>query len=167
MNKNYSEIDIAKTLVYDACEFDCTDSTPEAESAEYGALTLKINGISVRYRDAKITPTKTGLFVTLWKRVNHGPIEPFNLSDDTDLIIVSTRNGSHFGQFIFPKYLLHEKGIIAGNGKAGKRAFRVYPPWSITNNLQAKKTQQWQVAYFINISDQPDLKKAKKLFNIK
>jgi hypothetical protein len=37
----------------------------EAESAEYGAYTFELNDLSVRFRVAKITPTKIGQFVTL------------------------------------------------------------------------------------------------------
>ncbi|RYE38879.1 MAG: MepB domain containing protein, partial [Sphingobacteriales bacterium] len=38
--------------------------------------------------------------------------------------------------------------ILSGNGKNGKRGFRVYPPWDLTENSQARKTQQWQLEYF-------------------
>lgn len=40
----------------------------EAESAEYGACRFALEGHSIVFRVAKITPTKTGQFVTLWKR---------------------------------------------------------------------------------------------------
>jgi MepB protein len=46
-----------------------------------GLCALLLNGLRVQYRVAKITPTKVGQFVTLWKRVGRGPIQPFDLSD--------------------------------------------------------------------------------------
>jgi hypothetical protein len=46
---------------------------------------------------------------------------------------------------------LADKGIITRNGKEGKRGIRVYPPWVITTNKQAEKTQNWQTKYFLII----------------
>jgi hypothetical protein len=54
----------------------------------------------VQYRVAKITPTKVGQFVTLWKRVGRGPIQPFELNDPVDMFVVSTRSGPHPGYFV-------------------------------------------------------------------
>jgi hypothetical protein len=44
----------------------------ERESLEYAACSFKLNSMSVKFRVAKITPTKIGQFVTLWKRVSKG-----------------------------------------------------------------------------------------------
>jgi hypothetical protein len=63
------------------------------------------------------------------------------------------RAENHFGQFVFPKAVLGEKGIVSCNGKEGKRAMRIYPPWDIADNSQAKKTQAWQLQYFIKFSE--------------
>lgn len=156
-----------KEQLYDACVLECTQPIPEAESADYGAYTFNINKRAVVYRVAKITPTKVGQFVTLWKRSPKGPIAPFEITDDIDLFIVSTRNGSHFGQFIFPKSILHQKGILSDDKKEGKRAIRVYPPWDSTTSKKAQKTQQWQLDYFVALpSDKPvDLDLIKKLIS--
>ncbi|MCC9071569.1 MepB family protein [Flavobacterium sp. F-65] len=146
----------AKEHLYDACNLACTQPIAEAESADYAAYTFQINNQSAVYRIAKITPTKVGQFVTLWKRSEKGPIAPFEITDNIDYFIVSTRNGSHFGQFIFPKSILHQKGILSDDKKEGKRAIRVYPPWDTTTSKQAQKTQQWQLAYFVTIlNDKP------------
>ncbi|MCD0473809.1 MepB family protein [Flavobacterium sp. EDS] len=155
----------AKELLYDTCNLECTQPIAEAESADYGAFTFNINKQAVIYRVAKITPTKVGQFVTLWKRSDKGPIAPFEITDAIDLFIVSTRNGSHFGQFIFPKSVLHQKGILSDDKKEGKRAIRVYPPWDSTTSKQAQKTQQWQLAYFVPISNEKpiDFELIKKL----
>lgn len=155
----------AKELLYDTCNLECTQPIAEAESADYGAFTFNINKQAVIYRVAKITPTKVGQFVTLWKRSDKGPIAPFEITDPIDLFIISTRNGSHFGQFIFPKSVLHQKGILSDDKKEGKRAIRVYPPWDSTTSKQAQKTQQWQLAYFVPISNEKpiDFELIKKL----
>lgn len=166
-DSTYIDFLTAKKHVYDPCNFICTDPIPEQESTEYGAATFTINDMNIIYRVAKITPTKIGQFVTLWKRKNNGPIEPFHISDTTDFFIVSARSKNNFGQFIFPKTVLHTKGILSDNRKEGKRAMRVYPPWDETTSNQAKKSQQWQSEYFLEIPvDQPiDLIRAKMLFN--
>lgn len=156
----------AKKLLYDPCGFDCTLPRAEAESAEYGAYDFEINGLSAKYRVAKITPTKIGQFVTLWKRVGEGPIQPFDHSDPIDFFVVSTRSGNDFGQFVFPKSVLLEKGILSDCNREGKRAIRVYPPWDHATNKQAIKTQKWQLDYFLDIAEgqSVDFTRAKKLF---
>ncbi|MDN3672136.1 MepB family protein [Flavobacterium branchiarum] len=164
-NSIHKDLLEAKEQLYDTCALECTQPIPEAESADYGAYTFQINNQSTIYRVAKITPTKVGQFVTLWKRSEKGPIAPFEITDNIDLFIVSTRNDSNFGQFIFPKSVLHQKGILSDDKKEGKRAIRVYPPWDTTTSKQAQKTQQWQLAYFVPISNEKpiDLDLIKKL----
>ncbi|RQO75779.1 MepB domain containing protein [Pedobacter sp. KBW06] len=148
---------ILKELVFDPLGFESGDVVPEAESMEYGACSLALNGLALRFRTAKITPTKTGQFVTLWKRKGSGPIEPYQSSDELDLFLVTTRKGERFGHFVFPKSALIKQGILSNNGKEGKRAIRVYPPWDVTRNKQAQKTQQWQLEFFIEISPGQEL----------
>lgn len=135
--------------LYNQHNFSYTLPVAEAESAQYGAATFTINGHIVKYRAAKITPTKTGQFVTLWKRNGAGPIEPFDISDNISLFIISAASGNNHGHFVFPKILLLEKKIITGTNSAGKRAIRVYPPWDVPANKQAEKSQQWQLPYFL------------------
>jgi len=129
----------------------CIDVQAEAESQEYGALSFQINGLSVRFRTAKITPTKVGQFVTLWKRIGNGPIMPFDIADHIDFFMVTVRQANDFGLFLFPKTVLLAKDIISQNGKGGKRAIRVYPSWDITESKQARTTQAWQLRYFLHI----------------
>jgi hypothetical protein len=158
---------LAKKLVYDSCNLDCTQPLPETESAEYSAYRFHINKNTICYREARITPTKTGQFVTLWKRNISGTIEPFDFSDFIDFVIISVRKEHNFGQFIFPKVILLEKGVFSTSTKEGKRAMRVYPPWDLTTSKQAQKTQQWQLDYFLEISENDfNVSRAKKLFDI-
>lgn len=163
-----SELRLAKELVYDPCSFVLTALTIDAESRAYGACTFLLDKHSVIYRVAKITPTKTGQFVTIWKRKRTGPIEPYNSSDDIDFIIISTKANDRSGQFIFTKSILLEKGILSQHGKEGKRGIRVYPPWDKVLNKQAQQTQQWQLAYFLETtSEQIDFNLAKQLIKNK
>ncbi len=136
----------------------------EAESQQYGACTFEINNKIIKFRIAKITPTKIGQFVTLWKRIGDGPILPYDLADSVDFFVVSVRSGHHLGQFVFPKKVLYQKGFMSKEGKGGKRAMRVYPPWDIPESQQAKKTQAWQLIYFFEIKPAIDSAKIIQLF---
>jgi hypothetical protein len=140
----------------------------EAESAEYSACVFELNNLSIRFRTAKITPTKNGQFVTLWKRSESGPIAPFEISDSIDLFVISTRLDNRFGQFIFPKAVLCKHGIVSTDKKEGKRAMRVYPPWDQTTSKQAEKTQKWQLEYFLEIPENKslDIDRFKKLYQL-
>lgn len=153
-------------LIYKRCSFTFSKPIAENESADYGAYTFEINGQNIQFRVAKITPTKIGQFVTVWKRIGKGPIQPFDSSDDIDFIVICTRDNNYFGQFVFPKSVLLQQNIFSKNGKGGKRGFRVYPPWVKTMNSQAQKTQKWQLNYFLEmlINDSIDCKQAKILY---
>lgn len=160
------ELQLIKTLVYDKCNFDFTNPKLNSESSDYGACSFQLNGKNIQFRISKITPTKTGQFVTIWKRNQEGITEPFANVDAIDFIIITSKTANNLGQFIFPKQVLADQGIISQNGKSGKRGIRVYPPWDIAENKQAKKTQSWQIQYFLSIQsdDSFDLNWAKKLF---
>ncbi|SHG92305.1 hypothetical protein SAMN05443549_108138 [Flavobacterium fluvii] len=150
-NSFHDDLKTAKELVYDQCNFVLKNPQLNSESIEYGACSFELDGRKIQYRVSKITPTKNGQFVTIWKRNQDGITEPFDVNDEIDFIIVSSRNGDHFGQFIFPTTALADKGIITQNGKSGKRGIRVYPPWDIPQNKQAEKTQSWQLNFFLTI----------------
>ena len=139
--------------IYLKCCISIAEFRSAKESAEYEACTFKLNNKSIIYRTAKITPTKIGQFVTIWKRNESEVTEPYHNNDDFDFLVITTLNGEHFGQFIFPKSVLLTKGIISGTNSVGKRGIRVYPAWDSTTSKQAKKTQEWQLAYFVNFDD--------------
>lgn len=155
-----------KTEVYNPGHFDCSALQREVESADYGAYEFVLNARRITFRVAKITPTKIGQFVTLWKRVGSGPIQPFDRSDPVDCFVVSTRHAENFGQFVFPTSVLCAHDIVSKQGVGGKRAIRVYPPWDKTESRQAQKTQRWQLDYFLDLSPgRPiDLVRAKSLY---
>lgn len=149
-----NELKSVKELVYDNCGFELTNLNLSTESLEYGACSFELNKKKIQFRVAKITPLKTGQFVTIWKRNKDGITKPFDISDDLDFIIIAAKKENNFGQFIFPKLVLAEKGIITGNNKEGKRGIRVYAPWDTVTSKQAKKTQTWQTKYFLAIGDE-------------
>jgi len=136
----------------DGCAFfssEVCDVIQDFQSKEYGAFDFRINEYRVKFRIGKITPTKIGHFITLWKRIGKGPIIPFDEEDPFDFLIISTQSANQSGRFIFPKALPCGKGILSSKQRGeGKRAIRVYSPWDRVNNKQAQKTQSWQLPYF-------------------
>lgn len=148
-------------LCYNKHGLDITEIKIEGESKEYGACRFMIQGKHILFRISKITPTKTGQFVTIWKRNSKGITQPFDATDAIDFVIISSREGKHLGQFIFPRSILLTKGIMANGNKPGKRGIRVYPPWSVVTNRQAGSTQSWQMEYFVNIEPQNEFKQSR------
>ncbi|MFF8900698.1 MepB family protein [Streptomyces lydicus] len=147
----HDELTAARAAVYEPCGFVCSPPVPEAESAEYGAHSFTLDGLAVRFRVGKTTPTKVGQFVTVWRRHEGGPIRPFDVADPVDLFVISSRDADGFGHFVFPREVLAERGVVARGGVGGKRGFRVYPPWVTTTSRQARATQEWQVRHFLPI----------------
>ena len=158
---------LAIKTAYEAINVTCDEICPEEESKEYGAYVFEVNRKIIRFRVAKITPTKVGQFVTFWKRSAGGPIEPYDIIDKFDLLMVSVREAERFGQFIFPKAVLVQNGLLSKDGCGGKRAMRMYPPWVITESSQARKTQEWQGLYFYEIAPRFNGIAIQKLFAMK
>jgi hypothetical protein len=167
-NPFHNDLKIAKELVYDLCNFDFKNLNYNTESIEYAACTFELDNQKIQHRVAKITPTKNGQFVTIWKRNKDKITEPFDINDDIDFVIITAKSGHNLGQFIFPKKVLADKGIITQNGKSGKRGIRVYPPWDVPKSKQALKTQSWQKNFFLTIKTDSsnDLALAKKLLDV-
>jgi hypothetical protein len=165
-NTIYNDLKRAKELLYGPAGFNLSRLEQNAEGTAYGACSFVLDGKTIQQRVAKITPTKTGQFVAIWKRNKSGQTAPFDFEDDIDFLIIVAKRGNNFGQFIFPKLLLANQGIISRNGKGGKRGIRVYPPWDSATNKQAQQTQSWQINYFLTIGadNSTDLDLAKQLF---
>ncbi|WP_405006991.1 MepB family protein [Kitasatospora purpeofusca] len=163
----HGDLVAAKALVYDRCGFACSLPVPEAESAEYAAHEFTLDGLAVRFRAARTTPTKAGQFVTVWKRSPAGPIQPFDATDPVDLFVISTRDDDHFGQFVFPVDALRRHDVVSANGSGGKRAFRIYPPWVTPASRQADRTQAWQLGFFLHLPQggPVDLARAQELYH--
>jgi hypothetical protein len=159
---------VAQELIYGPSGFEASKPQVESEGTEYGACAVEVSGKALRFRVSKITPTKVGQFVTFWKRIENGPIQPFDAADRIDFLVVSCRKGQLLGQFVFPKSVLRERNVISFRGEGGKRAIRVYPPWDRPTSHQALKTQTWQLPYFLETpEDGPlDLARARQLYHL-
>ncbi len=125
----------------------------DQECTEYFGFNFYLGQVSIKFRKAKVTPKKTGQFVTLWKRNAKKETEPFNVKDHFDFYIIATEEENKFGFFIFPKHILGENQILTVNNKEGKRGFRVYPDWVKPESSQADKTKSWQTNYFIDLAN--------------
>jgi hypothetical protein len=157
-----------KSEVYNKCGFAITNYQAELEGKEYDSCKFELNGsIVILSRTAKITPTKIGQFVTLWKRDNSRITTPHSISDEFDFVTINVKNGADFGQFVFPKSALANHGIVANENHKGKRGFRVYPSWTAPNNRQASATQKWQLKCFYDISSDTNLESVKRLYSTK
>jgi len=162
LNKNLIEV---KIDIYNRCSFQISKMNNELEGMEYDACQFELNGKKIICRSSKITPKKVGQFVTFWKRNEKGITEPFSETDQIDFYVINVKTKNDFGQFVFPKSELINKGIITTNKKDGKRGFRVYPKWNKTTNKQAEKIQKWQLNYFYEINEKTDFKRVKELYN--
>ena len=141
----------AQAQLYRQCDFIIERFTAEPESSEYYAHTFTLKSKRCLFRIAKKTPTKTGWFVTLWKRGSDNIIAPYDESDGVDFVVVAIIHDHKVGQFIFPKKILQNKNIFSTDNLSGKRAIRVYSPWDKVNSIQAAKTQSWQQSYFVDL----------------
>ncbi len=125
----------------------------ERESAEYGAYRFGIDGHIVVFRVAKTTPTKVGQFVTIWKRpARDGDIAPLDARDGVGFVVIFVADAAQRGHFVFNRATLTERGIMSRDGKGGKRAIRVYPPWSRPTAKEAIRTQAWQARFFLPLA---------------
>ncbi|HMR85662.1 MAG TPA: MepB family protein [Niabella sp.] len=86
--------------------------TEDPECAAYMGCSFQMGRWNVKYRKAKITPKKTGQFVTLWKRNTQNQTEPFSTNDDFDFYLIAAGQEQAFGFFLFPKYILGQKENI-------------------------------------------------------
>jgi len=143
-----SELNLLHELLKQQGQQGVGNAVPEAESLEYDAYSLILNGSKAIYRKAKITPTKSGQFVTIWKRNAHGITTPFSIHDNVKFCVIAARIEDQLGFFIFPSEILNHQRIFSDENRDGKRGIRVYPPWDVAKNKQAQKTQQWQLKYF-------------------
>ena len=166
--KRFPELELIDELIFKPCHLLLKNIEPESENQEYFAHTFQLDVYQVKFRKAKTTPTKTGQFVTLWKRNEKGITAPFEATDEFDFYFIVTKTPTNFGVFIFPKEILHEHQILANPTKDGKRGIRVYPIWDETTSKQAQKTQLWQTQFFLDLSyeSQIDINRAKDLLSI-
>ncbi|MGE8378905.1 MAG: MepB family protein [Sphingobacterium sp.] len=128
-----------------------TNLTDDLECAGYFGFNFQLDERNIKFRKAKITPIKVGQFVTLWKRDARGQTTAFTADDAIDYYIIAAEQEPHAGFFVFPKQVLIDRQILTTAQKEGKRGFRVYPDWSITESKQAAQSKSWQGQYFIDL----------------
>lgn len=69
MNKFHTTLAYINETLYAPAGFIADSIREEPQNAEYGAGTFQLGALSVRFRVAKITPTKTGQFVAMWEKM--------------------------------------------------------------------------------------------------
>jgi hypothetical protein len=161
----------ADELIFQPLGMKLSNIEEDVESKDYSGCSFTLNQLKIKFRTAKITPTKTGQFVTIWKRNEKGQTAPFDSSDPFDFYLISASTNNNRGIFIFSKDILLEKGILSHGKRMGKRGIRVYPDWDLTESKQAIATQKWQTVYFIDLSqfqvEESHLQKVKILLELK
>lgn len=127
------------------------DQNPEAKAytgCEFSLLHESGTTTRIIFREAKVTPTKAGLFVTLWKRDGSGITRPYTAADSIDEFWISTATERGYGVFKFPAHALEDFGVLSSDKKPGKRGFRLYTPWDENLNSNASKAWAWQRKFF-------------------
>jgi len=153
MNKFYKALTYVNEIFYEPNHLTISYIQEETQNADYGGGKFQLDSKSIRFRVAKITPTKIGQFVAIWERNKANKNQAFSYDTATDLLVINTFNVSgDFGQFIFPKEVLLQKNILSTANNKGKMAVRVYPIWDAPISKRAIATQQWQLPYFIDFS---------------
>lgn len=136
----------------------------EKQNSEYEGVTFKIGQFSYRSRLAKKTPNKKGYFVVFWEKDQYHHNTPFKFDGSPDKLIISIKDGLHSGQFIFPKSILVEKGVLSYERQVGKMAIRIYPDWVNELNSTAQRTQLWQLNYFVNSDKSMSIDRIRSLY---
>ncbi|MHC5200853.1 MepB family protein [Myroides sp. LJL119] len=108
---------------------------------DYNACCFELQNLRVIFRNAKLTPTKAGLFVAIWKKDSSLKNTPFHEQDNFDLLVIRCHQDNNLGYFVFTKQDLSNLCIIQNKSNKGKMGIRLYPSWCINLNNQAKKTQ--------------------------
>lgn len=158
MNKFNKTLTYVNELLYEPNYLTIKNIQEETQNSDYGAGTFELNSRSVRFRVAKITPTKIGQFVSFWEKDEGNKNQAFSYGSATDLLVINTfNNNGDFGQFVFPKEVLLKQNILKTADTNGKMAIRVYPSWDTPTSKQAIATQKWQLPYFIEIGDTTSL----------
>lgn len=153
MNEFYNELTYVNKMFYEPNCLSLEAVREEVQNSEYGAGVFQLNSKSIRFRVAKITPTKVGQFVAFWEKDEENKNQPFSYEKATDLLVINTfTHENDFGQFIFPKEVLVKQQILKTDTTKGKMSMRVYPSWDQPVSKQAIETQKWQLEYFVGMS---------------
>ena len=154
MNDFFEALEYVKERMYKPANFSVTAVQEEIQNRTYGAGTFHLDSKTIRFRVAHKTPTKVGQFVAFWEKDTDDTNQPFAYEEAPDLLVITNfDDNDRWGQFIFPKEVLLEHNVLRSHSTKGKMALRVYSSWDNPTSPQAKKTQEWQLSYFIDMSD--------------
>ncbi|PEN45860.1 mep operon protein MepB [Bacillus wiedmannii] len=165
LNKFNDVIRNLNNIIYKPNELIITNLKEEQQNAEYAGCLFNLNNKTIRFRVSKITPNKTGQFVSFWEKDDNMQNQAFSYDAAPDLLVITCIDDNKLGQFIFPKEILLIEKILKMQSQKGKMAMRIYPIWDIPVSNQAKKSQMWQLQYFVDLSDHNNLS-LDKLLNL-
>ncbi|WP_142308993.1 MepB family protein [Bacillus nitratireducens] len=140
-------------MIYKPNNLFITNQKEEKQNSEYAGGIFQLNNRSIRFRVSKITPNKIGQFVSFWEKDASMRNQAFSYDSAPNLLVITCIADNKLGQFIFPKEILLKEKILKTQNQKGKMAMRVYPIWDKPVSNQAKKSQQWQLQYFVDLSD--------------
>lgn len=148
----YAALNYVNKMIYEPCDLTVESVQEEKQNSKYGAGTFQLSSRTVRFRVANRTPAKAGQFVAFWEKDENNKNRAFPYEEAPDLLVVTAfKSDNEFGQFIFPKEIIYKQNILRSSSTKGKMAIRVYPSWDRPTSKQAKKTQEWQLPYFIDM----------------
>lgn len=157
MNNFSNIIKKMDNMIYKPNNLLITDIKEEKQNSEYAGGIFRLNNKTIRFRLSKITPNKIGQFVSFWEKNENMKNQAFSYEAAPDLLVITCIDDNKLGQFIFPKEALLNEKILKTQKQKGKMAMRVYPIWDKPVSNQAKKSQIWQLHYFIDLSDTENL----------
>lgn len=121
MNEFNKALTYVNELLYAPHHLTIKNIQEETQNADYGAGMFQLDSKSVRFRVAKITPTKVGQFVSFWEKDAANKNQAFSYENATDLLVINTfHTNGDFGQFVFPKEVLLQQNILKTANTKGK-----------------------------------------------
>ncbi|WP_142307795.1 MepB family protein [Bacillus cereus] len=153
MNNFNDTIRDLNNIVYKPNNLMITNLKEEKQNAEYAGCLFHLNNKTIRFRKSKVTPNKIGQFVSFWEKDENMRNRAFSYEPAPDLLVITCIADNKLGQFIFPKEILLKEKILRTQSQTGKMAMRIYPVWDTTVSNQAKRSQTWQLHYFVDLSD--------------
>lgn len=144
-------------IVYKPNNLMITNLKEEKQNAEYAGCLFHLNNKTIRFRKSKVTPNKIGQFVSFGRKMKICRNRAFSYEAAPDLLVITCIADNKLGQFIFPKEVLLKEKILRTQSQTGKMAMRIYPVWDTTVSNQAKRSQTWQLHYFVDLSDSNNL----------
>lgn len=157
-------IKLTNTLLSCMGGHEITSITEEKQNSEYKGFSFSVYEHTYRSRLAKLTAKKKGYFVAFWEKDINNRNQAYSYDESPNKIVISVIDNERKGQFIFPKSVLLQQGVLRSETSKGKMAMRVYPSWEQELNSSAEKSQKWQMKYFIDVSKAVDIARLTDLY---